>query len=63
MQGLGEGRKRIYQESIDRATKQLKELSKTGKKVAFKSGIQQIRQKNAKKDLLLYGQKFDGNMA
>ena len=32
-------------------------------KIAFNSGIKQIHQKNAKKDLLLYGQEFKGNMA
>ncbi|MBR3782545.1 MAG: tetratricopeptide repeat protein [Alphaproteobacteria bacterium] len=38
-----------------------KKLTDEGKKIAFNSGIQQMRQKNAKKDILLYGKETTFN--
>ena len=52
---------RGVQKDITRVSEKLKRAG--NKKVAFNSGIKQIHQKNAKADLLLYGQEFKGNMA
>lgn len=59
---------RGVQKDITRVSEKLKRVG--NKKVAFNSGtkrvsseIKQIHQKNAKADLLLYGQEFKGNMA
>jgi len=52
---------RGVQKDITRVSEKLKRAG--NKKVAFNSGIKQIHQKNAKSDLLLYGQEFKGNMA
>ena len=52
---------RGVQKDITRVSEKIKQGG--NKKVAFHSGIKQIHQKNAKKDLLLYGQEFKGNMA
>lgn len=38
-----------------------KKLTDDGKKIAFNSGVQQIHQKNAKKDILLYGKETTFN--
>ena len=40
-------------------------LKKTNdkKKTALNSGIQKLKQQNARQDLLLYGKEFKGNMA
>ena len=57
---LANGNRRV-QKDITRVSEKLKRAG--NKKVAFNSGIKQIHQKNAKSDLLLYGQEFKGNMA
>ena len=57
---LANGNRRV-QNDITRVSEKIKQGG--NKKVAFHSGIKQIHQKNAKKDLLLYGQEFKGNMA
>ncbi len=55
---LANGNRRV-QKDITRVS----EKSKQAGKVAFNSGIKQVHQKNAKKDLLLYGQEYKGNIA
>lgn len=55
---LANGNRKV-QKDITRVTNRMR---KNGK-LAFAKGVQQIHQKNAKKDLLLYGQEFKGNMA
>lgn len=57
---LANGNRRV-QKDITRVSEKLKQGG--NKKVAFNSGIKQVHQKNAKKDLLLYGQEYKGNMA
>ena len=57
---LANGNRRV-QKDITRVSEKLKQGG--NKKIAFNSGIKQIHQKNAKKDLLLYGQEYKGNMA
>lgn len=64
---LANGNRKV-QKDITRVSEKLKQAG--NKKVAFNSGakrvnseIKQIHQKNAKADLLLYGQEFKGNMA
>ena len=57
---LANGNRRV-QADITRVSEKLKQVG--NKKMAFNAGVKQIHQKNAKKDLLLYGQEFKGNMA
>ena len=53
-----------YENAIKRVQTEKQNLStdKSGKKVAFNAAIKQIKQKNAKHDLLLYGKEYRGNM-
>lgn len=63
---LAEERKTIYQNAIQRVQNAAKNvLKKTNdkKKTALNSGIQKLKQQNARQDLLLYGKEFKGNMA
>lgn len=57
---LANGNRKV-QKDITRVSEKLKRAG--NKKFSFNSGIKQIHQKNAKSDLLLYGQEFKGNMA
>lgn len=57
---LANGNRRV-QKDVTRVTEKMQ--GRGNKKVAFNSGTRQIRQKNARKDLLLYGQEYKGNMA
>lgn len=63
MDDLGEKRKKVYQDAINRANKQLNAIADKGKnkKVAFDASIKQMHQKNAKADIFLYGREFKGN--
>lgn len=65
MDDLGDARKQTYQKAINRVQQQMQSLPQSGgkKKTAFNSGVQQLRQKNAKRDIFLYGKEFDGNLA
>lgn len=58
---LANGNRRV-QSDITRVSNRIKHGG-AGKKVAFNSGVQQLRQKNAKRDIFLYGKEFDGNLA
>lgn len=63
MDDLGEKRKKVYQDAINRANKQLNAIAGKSKntKVAFDASIRQIHQKNARADIFLYGREFKGN--
>lgn len=65
MDDLGDARKQTYQNAINRVQQQMQSVPQSGgkKKTAFNSGVQQLRQKNAKRDIFLYGKEFDGNLA
>ncbi len=65
MDDLVDARKQTYQKAINRVQKSMQSLPQSGgkKKTAFNSGVQQLRQKNAKRDIFLYGKEFDGNLA
>lgn len=57
-----EARMEIYSKAQKKAEALMKKVSgEKGKKLAFDSGIRQIHQKNAKKDIFLYGKEFNGN--
>ncbi len=58
---LANGNRRV-QSDITRVSNRIKHGG-AGKKVAFNSGVQQLRQKNAKRDIFLYGKEYDGNLA
>lgn len=57
---LANGNRRV-QRDITRVSNMIKQGK--GKTLAFKAGIKEIHQKNAKRDILLYGKEFKGNMA
>lgn len=56
---LANGNKHV-QKDITRVSEKIKQGNK--RKIAFNKGIKQIKQKNAKHDLLLYGKEYKGNM-
>ena len=57
---LANGNRKV-QKDITRVAEKIKQSGKN--KIAFNAGIKQIHQKNAKKDLLLYGQEYKTTMA
>lgn len=61
---LGTTRQQSYQDAIDRVTQQLNSLDGTrDKRSAYIQATQEMRKKNARADLLLYGKTHNGNMA
>ena len=56
---LANGNKHV-QKDITRVSEKIKQGN--NRKIAFNKGIKQIKQKNAKHDLLLYGKEYRGNM-
>ncbi|MBQ2017511.1 MAG: hypothetical protein II208_03240, partial [Alphaproteobacteria bacterium] len=61
---LGTTRQQSYQDAIDRVTQQLNSLDGTrDKRSAYNHATQEMRKKNARADLLLYGKTHNGNMA
>lgn len=64
MADLGASRQQLYQKAIDRATQQLNFLNGAHKeRQAYNRATKDLRQKNARADLLLCGTTYNGNMA
>lgn len=64
MAELSAGRQQSYRQAIEGARQKLKALGGAGdKRQSLNKGIRDIRKKNARSDLLLYGTQYDGNMA
>ena len=64
MAGLSVARQQAYKAAIERANQQVKLLGGgRDKRQALNKGLRDVRQKNARADLLLYGTTYNGNMA
>ncbi len=63
MGDLGARRKQSYQDAIDRATRELNAMGGRSRRQAYNGGEKKLRQQNARRDVLLYGETYKGNMA